>query len=340
MKTNYYIRVACAVAIFAVLGLGGCNSGGTSNDTSRAGKSVASAPLDAADAAELIPTLADLRAHVQMTDAQTASIDAALMQWRTAVADRRERMHSGERPPDRAAGGMFPPAATFLSESGKTLQTDQFVALANYLKEVQTAHRSQIPEARHQFGGAMGDRMVRRLVDQLALSPDQEKQVRQVLQDLRAAREKAFTGGKDAPTPDSIAFVRAREELMSRLSSVLTPDQLAQFKSLQEKRHQKMEANKGDWKDAKITNGVERIQGILQLSDGQATQIRQILADLPAPQRPDGKRGHPMGGFRGPMMGGGQLLKAQSQIRAVLSPDQARRFDAVLQLLPGPQDRP
>ncbi|MBI5867513.1 MAG: hypothetical protein HZB43_04365 [candidate division Zixibacteria bacterium] len=329
MKTRNTGRMAVAILGIAVLALAGCNSGGSSASSSNAGLAVASA-ADFAAAADWIPTIADLRSQVQMTDTQAASVDAALTNWRTAVADRGQRMHDGGRPDFKAAGGHFPPVATFLSEAGKTLQADQFVALAGYLKTIRDQHKSEMGQMRQQAGGMMADRMVR----QLDLSPDQEKQVQQILQEFHTARMQAFQAHPGVP-PDSAEVSRVRAELLSRLGSVLTPDQLEKFKSFQEKRQHRWEANKGDRRNTAIDQGVESLQGVLQLSEGQTTQIRQILASIPPPA-PHGGGGPMMGGFRGGMMPwGGPLLKAQSQIREVLSPDQARRFDAVLELLPG-----
>lgn len=338
MRTQNRSRMVIAMMGIAGIGLAGCNSGGSSAGISKAGSSVASAPLDAATMADWIPTITDLRSHVQMTDAQAASVDAALSNWRTDVAARGQRRRDGATPDFKAAGGMFPPAATFLSEAGKYLQTDQFVALAGYLKTVQTQHRPELAEVRRHAGGRMAERMVRRMVDQLALSPEQEKQVQQILQEFRAARMQAFQGRQGSMPPDTAAISRMRGELLTRLSGVLTPDQLAQFKNFQEKRHERWEANKDDRRNTVISNAVERLRGVLQLSDDQAVQVKEILASIPPPA-PDGAGGPMMGRFNGPKMpGGGPLIKAQSQIRGVLSPDQARRFDAVLQLLPGRQD--
>ena len=339
MRTNMGNQMARLMVATAVIGLGGCNPGGSTAETSKAGISVASTPADISKLAELIPTLGDLRAHVQMTDAQAMSVDAALTQWTAAVAIRRAGNHGRGMGTGNSAGGMFPPAAMFLSECGKILQTDQFVALADYLKGIRSEHRQQIAEVRQQFGGAGADRMVRRLADQLALTPDQEVQVRTIFQELRASRIEAHSGDQGSVFPDSSEFARHREELTARLSSVLTADQLAQFKSLGEKRHKMRDVNRSEWRDKRTADAVQCLQGVLQLSDGQSTQIRQMLLALPVPP-PDGGTALPMRPFRRPMMAGvGQFRRAESQIRTVLSPDQTRRFDAVLQLLPGRPER-
>ncbi len=339
MKTRNMGRMAVATLGIAVLALAGCNSGGSSAGSSNAGLAVASSPADFTAAADWIPTIADLRAHVQMTDAQAASVDAALTNWRTAVADLSQRMHDGERPDFKAPGGIFPPVAAFLSEAGKALQTDQFVALAGYLKTIRDQHKTEMGQMRQQAGDMMADRRVRRMVRQLNLSADQEKQVQQILQDFRTARMQAFQAHPGVP-PDSAEVRRVRGELMSRLGSVLTADQLAKFKSFQEKRRHRWNANQDDRRNMAIDHGVAKLQGVLQLSEGQTAQIRQIFASIP-PLAPDGCGEPMMGGFRGGMIpGGGPLLKAQTQIREILSPDQARRFDAVLQLLPGRRAKP
>jgi Spy/CpxP family protein refolding chaperone len=281
-----------------------------------------------------------------MTDAQAKSIDTALTQWQSAVANRPDGKHRRMKGMDGVAGGIFPPAAKFLSACGEVLQTDQFVALADYLKGIQAEHRSQIREARQPFDGMVADRMVRRLVDQLALTPDQEKQVRAIFQELRESRMAARSSGRDSVISDASEFSRHREELTRRLSSVLTADQLTQFKSLGEKRHNRREANRkweadrSERRDRRTANAVQCLQGVLQLSDGQSAQIKQMLASLPAPEPPDGGTACPMGPIRRPLMAGAeQFHRAESQIRTVLSPDQVKRLDAVLQLLPGRQER-
>jgi hypothetical protein len=270
-----------------------------------------------------------------MTDAQALQIDSALTQWRSAVESRREGMRSGAAPLEAGSLRAAPPAALFLAASGKALQTDQFIALVGYLKQRQAGLKSQMQAARPTFQGNAIDRIVRRMVDQLALSPDQEKQVRDTLQGLWAARKEALAGGQEPAQPDSAQFHRSREQFAGTLSKVLTPDQQARFDSLRAKREGKWAANQDKRQAAGVDNTVGCLQGILQLSESQAAQVRQVLAGLPANAPSGTVAGGPMGRFGHPMFPGAHLLmSAQSQIRPILTPDQVRRLDAVLQLLP------
>lgn len=335
MRSNITLRPTLLVIALSIAGLSGCQSGGSSADVSTAGTPVASSVSSASGAAAWIPAVQDLRASVQMTDAQASQIDSALTQWRSAVESRREAMRSGEAPLEAGAARTAPPAALFLAASGKVLQTDQFIALVGYLKQRQTGLKSQMQAARPQFQGNATDRIVRRMVDQLALNPDQEKQVRENLQALWATRKDALAGGQTPTQPDSAQFTRSREQFVASLSKVLTPDQLARFDSLRAKREEKWAAGKDKRQAAGVDNAVGCLQGILQLSESQATQIRQVLAGLSASAPSGTAVGAAMGRFGHTMFPGAHLLmSAQSQIRPILSPDQVRRLDAVLQLLP------
>ena len=335
MRLNATLRPTLLVVALSIAGLTGCQSGGSSADMSTAGTPVASSVNSASGASAWIPALKDLRADVQMTDAQALQIDSALTQWRSAVESRRERMRSGDAPLEAGSVRAAPPAALFLATSGKVLQTDQFVALVGYLKQRQAGLKSQMQAARPKLQGNATDRIVRRMVDQLALSPDQEKQVRENLQELWATRKDALADGQAPGPPDTAQFHRSREQFVASLSKVLTPDQLARFDSLRAKREGKWAAGKDKREAAGVDNAVGCLQGILQLSESQATQVRQVLAGLPASAPSGTAADRPMGRFGHPMFPGAHLLlSAQSQIRPILSPDQVRRLDAVLQLLP------
>ncbi len=335
MKPNATHRITIIVIALLAAGLGGCHSGGTSSDASSAGALVAPATIDSSRLAAWIPTLTDLRTHVQMTDDQAAQIETALTQWKTVAGSRREGIRPEQRPSDGKGGRIFPPAAMFLSESGKVLQTDQFVALVHFLKEKRSEQKTPVAEIRSQFREVGIDRMARRMVSQLALSPDQEKQVRAALQELRASREESRVSDRGGMRPVSAQFGRLHEQLTERLSHVLTPDQRAQFDSLWTKRGERQNVGRDKRQEARIGNAIECLQGILQLSDSQMAQIRQVFAELSVSRLSDTACAGGMGWSSRPLKADANLFRrAESGVRPILSADQIKRFDAVLQLLP------
>jgi Spy/CpxP family protein refolding chaperone len=287
-----------------------------------------------------IPALGDLRASVQMTDAQASQIETALTQWKAATDSRRENVHSKRQPSDAGMMRASPPVAGFLAECGKVLETDQFVALTGYLKQRRSELKTHREPSRSQFQGTAIDRTVRRMVDQLALTSDQEKQVRAVLQELRASREEPRAHGRSGARPDSAQFGRLHQQLTERLSNVLTPDQQAKFDSLWTKRGKRQNADKDKWQEARINSAVECLQGILQLNESQLARIHDVFAGLSFDAPSGTGRGDGMRRFRGPLRADANLYrKAESGIRTVLSSEQIKRFDAVLQLLPGGPER-
>jgi Spy/CpxP family protein refolding chaperone len=280
--------------------------------------------------------LGDLRANVQMTDVQASQIETALTQWKAAADSRRENVRSKRPSSETGMMRASPPVAVFLAECGKALETDQFVALTGYLKQRRSELETHGEPGGSQFQGTAIDRTVRRMVDQLALTPDQEKQVRAVLQELRASREEPRTHGRGGARPDSAQFGRRHEQLTERLSHVLTPDQQAKFDSLWTKRGERQNADKDKWQEARINSAVECLQGILQLNESQLARIHDVFTGLSSDAPSGTGRGDGMRRFRGPLRADANLYhKAESGIRTVLSSEQIKRFDAVLQLLPG-----
>lgn len=80
-------------------------------------------------------------------------------------------------------------------------------------------HRGRRPEA---FAG--------RLADRLSLSPDQRKQVEQIM-------ERRRSGFQNLRSEIRAQFEKMHEETRNEIRGVLTDDQKAQFEKLKEERH-------------------------------------------------------------------------------------------------------
>ncbi|MEJ0035108.1 MAG: periplasmic heavy metal sensor [Gammaproteobacteria bacterium] len=113
------------------------------------------------------------------------------------------------------------------------------LALAVVLFTAQLAFAQQPPPGPPPRGGPMAGMMVR----QLGLDDTQKAQVKRILDEQRTQHEaerKQFEATGQRRTPEEMrAMMRQHEqELTQALSGVLTPDQLAKFKAMQEERRE------------------------------------------------------------------------------------------------------
>ena len=85
------------------------------------------------------PTTAELRAALQLTDEQAATVDAALNEWRTRMEEQRrireQRRNSQGHGMPGAFGENEPPMLAFLGAVVPALETDQVAAMAALLEQ-------------------------------------------------------------------------------------------------------------------------------------------------------------------------------------------------------------
>lgn len=100
-------------------------------------------------------------------------------------------------------------------------------ALALALLTLQAACAQQ--PYRHHGGPPSIDQLAR----ELDLSATQKTQVQQILTDEQAKREELQNSGEDRRQQ----MQELQSDLMTRMSAVLTPDQLQKFEQMQQRRH-------------------------------------------------------------------------------------------------------
>jgi Spy/CpxP family protein refolding chaperone len=110
------------------------------------------------------------------------------------------------------------------------------------LLTAQLAFAQQPPPGPPPRGGGPPVEMMAR---QLGLDAAQKAQVKQILEQQRAAHEnerKQYEATGQRPTPEEMraTFQQHDQELLQALSGVLTPDQLTKFKAMQAQRHEHM----------------------------------------------------------------------------------------------------
>ena len=108
------------------------------------------------------------------------------------------------------------------------------------LLTAQLAFAQQPPPGPPPRGGGPPVEMMAR---ELGLDDAQKAQVKQILEQQRAAHEtqrKQYEATGQRPTPEEMraTFQQHEQELLQALSGVLTPDQLTKFKAMEEQRRE------------------------------------------------------------------------------------------------------
>lgn len=115
------------------------------------------------------------------------------------------------------------------------------LALAATLLVAQAALAQQPPPGPPPRGGPP----LEQIAHELGLDDAQKAEVKRVLDEQRARRDserKQFEASGQRPTPEQMKTMMQQheQELTTALSSVLSPEQLAKFKAIQQERRQHM----------------------------------------------------------------------------------------------------
>lgn len=248
------------------------------------------------------------------------------------------RMHRGESPRggEGPAAGGEPPMIGFVEKASSILNGDQFVILAQFLAGRRAQMRPGTGDAPPAaFEGPFGHMAARRL----GLTDAQQEQLKPLFatfgEGMRQVRDGMDTG---AMTPEQ-ARDRAKElrlALEQGAQGILTPEQWKQVQTFREGRRDRSSERRDDAQPKRI----DRVTGIyirvLGLDDAQASKVRQIMeATIPARRALVDRRAEGTiepEDFLYEMM---SIEKnAADQVRGLLTPDQAKRFDALRDLLP------
>jgi hypothetical protein len=365
--SRYRFRHAASLAaiVFAFAAPSALASTGCDPDRSRAASGRESSKDNASGIATL--TIDDLPATLNLSAEQRTRLTAALSELRQdrnfigprfgagargrgqdgpghrgqerrrprARAHRGNGMARGYEPNGGPKEGFEPPMIRLLEETSSILSSDQFVTLAQFLAGRHAEMRPGSGGPRMALDGTFGRFAARRL----GLTDDQRGQLKPFFtafgEGMRSVRD-----GLEARTlsPEQ-ARDRAKElrlALEQGVQGVLTPQQRKQVQTFREERRDRQSGRRADAQP----RHVDRITGmyvrVLGLEDAQASRVRQIMgATIPARQAVAERRAQ---GTIEPEDFAYEMMTiergAAEQVRGLLTPDQAKRFDALLDLLP------
>jgi Spy/CpxP family protein refolding chaperone len=253
----------------------------------------------------------------------------------------RARAHRGDGPArgyEPGGGpkeGFEPPMVRFLEKTSSILSGDQFVTLTQFLAGRRAELRPGPDGPRAAFDGTFGRLAARRL----GLTEDQRDQLRPFFtafgDGMRSVRD-GLEAGTLSPEQARDRAKELRLALEQSARGVLTPEQWRQVRAFREERRDRQFDRRTDAQP----QHVDRITGmyvrVLGLDDAQASRVRQVMgATIPARQAVAERRAQ---GTIEPEDFAYEMMNiergAAEQVRGLLTPDQAKRFDALLDLLP------
>lgn len=252
-----------------------------------------------------------------------------------ARAHRGDGVARGYGPGGGPKAGFEPPMIRFLEETSSILSGDQFVTLAQFLAGRRAEMRPGSGGPRAAFDGTFGHLAARRL----GLTNDQRDQLKPYFtafgEGMRSVRED-IEAGTLSPEQARDRAKGLRLALEQGVKGALTPEQWRQVQAFREARRDRQSDRRADAQP----QHVDRITGmyvrVLGLEDAQASRVRQVMgATIPARQAVAERRAQ---GTIEPEDFAYEMMTiergAADQVRGLLTPDQAKRFDALLDLLP------
>jgi hypothetical protein len=242
---------------------------------------------------------------------------------------------SDRGPEERPAAGLEPPLIGFLEKASSILNSDQFVILARFLAGRRAEMRPGGAGPPAPFEGLFGRFAARRL-DLTDAQQDRLKPLLTAFGEGMLQVRDGLEAGTLAPEQARDHAKELRLALEQGAQGILTNEQWQQVRTFREARRDRRPDRRTD----ALPQHVDRITGmylrVLGLEDAQAAQVRQIMgATIPARRAIAERRARENlepEDFAYEMM---TIEKnAAEQVRGVLTPDQAVRFDALLDLLP------
>ncbi len=265
--------------------------------------------------------------------------DRAGWEGRPGPGDRRrcpDRPRRDLRP--RAAGpgaGFAPPMIGFLEKASPILSADQFVTLVDFLADRRTEMRPGAEALPAPLEGPFGLWAARRL----ELTESQQEQLKPLLatfgEGMRRIRADSEAG---TATPEQ-ARDRAkdlRRSLEQGAQRILTPEQWREVKEFRETSRDRASTRRLDGQARHVDHITGIYLRVLGLDETKATRVREIMAATIPERRVVAER--QVQGILEPEDFAYELQaiekNAARQVREVLTPDQAKRLDALIALLP------
>jgi len=314
-----------AAAIF-LIALAGCQTSDSTTQTTAPESSSAAGPAMA------LLTLADVQAKISLNDEATTKMTAALDKWRQgnelALLDR--AMGKGRGP--WMGGEEEPPVHTFLMESSTFLSTDEMVTLVTLIAEEREEQVKQFAENRCGMRDGDGPRHGWRGKGALRDSLCEDL-------NLTEAQKQAIEGAHDALRDEFEPGERrtnVREAMHEKLKEILTPEQLATLESKHSERRTEMAERVQEHVAETAGRRIEFLSAVLKLSDDQKARVEQIWQSSAEERQALRKSFVDDSAERGEMRDKMQSLReeATTSVRAVLTADQAKLFDALEDMRP------
>jgi Spy/CpxP family protein refolding chaperone len=305
------------------------------------------------------PSLDELTARLDLTDEQARVVGEALREWQAAhEAMREQRRGEGRRGeggpgfggprgdcpgPGEGRGGRFGhgpgggPFMEFLAACSPVLETEQFVELTDFFAERREEHRGQVGNRRGPRGGGLLGMGLHGALREVNPTPEQRDAIREAV----GESAEAVRGLMDRYRDDQISLEalrdgvgEARRELLSSLESILDAEQFTKLETVIAEMRAAMAERRLERIGEGIEHRVEVLTRMLSLTDEQALQIQATLESF-LPRREELIRGVGDGSLEieNALYEGIKLrLEIHDAIRALLTPDQQERFDALRNL--------
>lgn len=272
---------------------------------------------EAASGAELamdVPVLADLTSQLNLTAEQGARMEKILADWRTDA-----------------------PGFDHLADAAAILDNNQLATFAKLIEEKRAARRAN-REGHADDASSMGPR-AKRMARHLGVSSEEMKQIRSVHREsadgIRDLHTRFAAGSISAEAlRDGLRAIRLDTE--GRMKNTLGE---TDFNRLHERRNAMKEKaldRRAESLDVRATKQAKRLGRALRLDDaGQARLAAAIEQTLPARRELMEQMSNDEMAPEDVVYRGIQIEQAASAtIRAVLSPEEAVRFDSLKRLLP------
>lgn len=318
-------------------------------------------------------SLSDLPVEMELTADQQSRLGAALEDLSRARAEmwqeRREHRQRGERGERRRGGehrgvpGEFgpeqehakfdgpkfdgakldrrpfddkePPLVTFLEKSADILEPQQFALLAGVMAE----RRMQLREWSEPMLEPLMDLRMGRAAKHLGLEKEQRQELRDALQgtgeSIRATL-RAVEDGSMSREAARDAVKQQREAARAQAQRILSAEQFEQAEAFRRERVAQSVDRRIEHLDSRLERRADHLSRVLALDDAGRAQVAQILQSSLS-MRADLLRSL-KDGARAPEDVAYEVTQLEArladQIRAGLTPEQATRFDAVLELVP------
>lgn len=341
-RRGWAVLVLAGAILIVSAGLIGCQGNDSASSTVGASST---GKLAAAD----LPSLNTLDDALNLTDAQSEKMAAALSTWSRSIDERKAARadKSGRQGFMRTAGS--PPAMTFLADASDFLDNGQMVKLAGILKDRQGTMRDQMRAQfkEHRANGDGGPRFdgARAPFDQLAkdLNLTEEQQaaltkLRESMHEKRqATREQAGkTGRRGFAAGQGTNF---RDRMRTELESILTEEQLQRLDAIHEERSSQRRDTAVAHADERLNDHVDLLAKVLKLSDTQKADLETTLRDTQSKRQELFQNRTDDTDWQA-MREQAQALRTdtEAKIEALLTADQKELYASLTDLLPmGPR---